>query len=151
VGFDVAAEDGQIALVDATAFFMHDAHNVIGTLRRSQQGVFHIDASRCAFYLPRTKNFPKNTEVEAILTFASDEPGPLVREVTPDASSMTLHEHYSFVELPGPGYKPRVYDPRSSFFGISYMDMSAPVDQPVEKALHCAAPAAEERSIRRDG
>jgi hypothetical protein len=132
-GFDVAAEDGQTALVDATSFFMHDAHSVIATLRRSQQGTFHIDASRCAFYLPRTKNFPKNTEVEAILTFASDEPGPLVREVTPDASSMTLHEHYSFVELPGPGYKPRVYDPRASFFGISYMDMAAPVDQPFEK------------------
>lgn len=132
-GFDVAAEDGQTVLVDATAFFMHDAHNVIGTLRRSQQGPFHIDASRCAIYLPRTKNFPKNTEVEAILTFASDEPGPLVREVTPDPSSMTLHQHYSFVDLPDAGYKPRAYDPRSSFFGISYMDMATPVDQPVEK------------------
>ena len=35
--------------------------------------------SRCAFYLPQTKNFPKNTEVEATLTFTTDDnPGPLV-------------------------------------------------------------------------
>ena len=129
-GFDVAAEEGSAVLVDATNFFLRDAHNVIPTLRRSQQGTFRLDPSRCAFYLPNTKNFPKNTEIEATLTFASDEPGPLVREVTPDASSMTLRQHHSFVELPAAGYKPRVYDPRSSFFGIQFMDMAAPVGDP---------------------
>lgn len=129
-GFDVAAEDGSSVLVDATNFFIRDAHNVINTLRRSQQGTFRLDPSRCAFYLPNTKNFPKNTEVEATLTFVSDEPGPLVREVTPDPSSMTLRQHHSFIELPPPGYKPREYDPRSSFFGIQFMDMAAPVGEP---------------------
>lgn len=125
-GFDVGAEDGSSVLVDATGFFIRDAHGVIPTLRRSQQGTFHLDAQRCAFYLPNTKNFPKNTEVEATLTFASDEPGPLVREVTPDPTAMTLRQHHSFVELPPPGYKPREYDPRASFFGIEYMDFAAP-------------------------
>lgn len=132
-GFEVAAEDGHTVLVDATAFYMHDAHDVIGRLRGSQQGNFSVDPTRCAIYLPRTKNFPKNTEVEAILTFKSDDPGPLVVEVTPDATAMTVHEHYSFVELPGPGYQPRAYDPRASFSAISYFDMAAPVDQPVIK------------------
>ena len=129
-GFDAAAEDGSAVLVDATGFFLRDAHNVIGTLRRSQQGAFRLDLSRCAFYLPNTKNFPKNSEFEATLTFASEDPGPLVREVTPDPSSMTLRQHHSFVELPGPGYKPRSYDPRSSFFGIQFMDLAAPVGEP---------------------
>ena len=129
-GFDVAAEEGSAVLVDATNFFLRDAHNVIPTLRRSQQGTFRLDQSRCAFYLPNTKNFPKNTEIEATLTFASDEPGPLVREVTPEATSMTLRQHHSFIELPPAGYKPRVYDPRSSFFGIQFMDMAAPVGEP---------------------
>ena len=129
-GFDVAAEEGSAVLVDATNFFLRDAHNVIPTLRRSQQGTFRLDPTRCAFYLPNTKNFPKNTEIEATLTFASDEPGPLVREVTPEASSMTLRQHHSFIELPPAGYKPRVYDPRSSFFGIQFMDMAAPVGEP---------------------
>jgi hypothetical protein len=136
-GFEVAAEDGDTVLVDATSFYTHDAHDVIGRLRGTQQGSFSLDASRSAIYLPRTKNFPKNTEVEAILTFKSDDrgegPGPLVVEVTPDASAMTVHEHFSFVELPGPGYQPRAFDPRASFFGITYLDMAAPVDQPIQK------------------
>ena len=132
-GFEVAAEEGNAVLVDATAFYMHDAHDVIGRLRGSQQGNFSVDATRSVIYLPRTKNFPKNTEVESILTFKGDDPGPLVLEVTPDATAMTVHEHYSFVELPGPGYQPRAYDARASFSAISYFDMAAPVDQPVIK------------------
>ncbi|HUK31917.1 MAG TPA: zinc-dependent metalloprotease [Candidatus Acidoferrum sp.] len=132
-GAEVAAEDGPTALVDATPFFMRDSHNVIGTLRRGQQGMYRLDPSRCAFYLPRTKNFPKNTEVEVTLTFASDEPGGLVQQVTPDASAVTVREHQSLIELPPAGYKPRVYDPRASFFGISYMDFATPIEEPVEK------------------
>ncbi len=132
-GFDVAAEDGQTALVDATTFFLRDSHNVIGALRRGQQGTFHLDPSRCAFYLPRTKNFPKNTEVEVTLTFTTDEPGEFVQQVTPDATAVTVREHQSLIELPPPGYTPRVFDPRSSFFGISYMDFATPISEPVEK------------------
>ena len=132
-GFDVAAEDGSTVLVDATNFFMRDAHNVTSTLRRSQQGQFRLDPTRSAFYLPRTKNFPKNTEVEVTLTFVSDEPGPLVRQVSPDATAVTVREHQSLIELPPPGFKPRAYDPRSGFFGGSFMDFSAPIDEPREK------------------
>jgi len=74
-GFDVAAEDGATALVDATNFFLRDSHSVIATLKRTQQGIFKLDPTRSAFYLPMTKNFPKNTEVEVTLTFTSEEPG----------------------------------------------------------------------------
>src|SRR5579863_8333973 len=132
-GFDVAAEEGASVLVDATNFFLRDSHSVIATLKRTQQGTFRMDATRSAFYLPGTKNFPKNTEVEVTLTFTSDEPGNYVRQVTPDATAVTVREHQSLIELPGPGFKPRVYDPRSSFFGISYMDFAAPVSESVEK------------------
>src|SRR5919197_2694793 len=37
-GFKVDAEDGDRALVDATSFFMRDAHGVVDTLRRMHQG-----------------------------------------------------------------------------------------------------------------
>src|ERR1700722_2157576 len=138
-GFDAAAEDGasggkdNTVLVDATNFFLRDAHNVTSNLRRSQQGTFRLDATRSAFYLPRTKNFPKNTEVEVTLTFVSDEPGPLVRQVAPDATAVTVREHQSLIELPPPGFKPRVYDPRSGFIGTMFMDFAAPIDEPREK------------------
>src|SRR6202140_159790 len=132
-GFTVAAEEGERALVDATDFFLRDAHGVPAALRKTKQGAYRLDASRCAIYLPRTKSFPLNTEVESTLTFAGDEPGPWVREVTPSPESITVREHHSFVQLPPPGYKPRVYDPRSSFFGIAYMDYATPVSEPIVK------------------
>ncbi len=134
-GFTVAAEDDGRVLVDATDFFLRDAHHVPETLRRTKQGSYRLDATRCALYLPRTKNFPLNTEVEATLTFAGEEPGQWVRQVTPSPESITVREHHSFVQLPAAGYKPRVYDPRASFFGISYMDYATPVSEPIVKRV----------------
>ena len=89
-GFDVGAETGGSVLVDATSFFIRDAHGVINTLRQTQQGTFSLDTSRSAVYLPRTRNFPENTEVEFTLTFTADQPGNLVRTVTPSAGALTL-------------------------------------------------------------
>src|SRR5216684_942952 len=133
-GFEVAAEEGGRALVDATAFYLRDAHQVPNTLQRLQQGSFRLEPSRCAFYLPNTKNFPRNTEVETTLTFASEtEPGALVRSVTPVPQAITVREHISFVELPPPGFKPRTNDPRAGYFGISYMDFATPISEPVTR------------------
>src|SRR5271154_2830308 len=134
-GFTVAAEETGSALVDATDFFLRDAHGIPETLRRTHQGSFHVDTARSAIYLPQTKNFPLNTEVEATLTFSGDDPGPWVRQVTPSPESITVREHHSFVQLPPPGYKPRAYDPRSSFFGVNYFDYATPISEPIEKRL----------------
>ena len=133
MGITVAAEEKDRALVDATEFFLRDAHHVPEALRRTKQGAYRLDGSRSAIYLPETKNFPLNTEVEATLTFTGDEPGPWVRQVTPSPEAITLREHHSFVQLPPPGYKPRAYDPRASFFGIQYMDYATPISEPIVK------------------
>jgi hypothetical protein len=132
-GFTVAAEEKDHTLVDATEFFLRDAHDIPGTLRRTKQGTYRLDPARSAIYMPLTKNFPLNTEVEATLTFAGDEPGQWIKQVTPSPESMTVREHHSFVQLPPPGYKTRVYDPRASFFGITYMDYATPVSEPIVK------------------
>ncbi len=132
-GFKVEAEEKDHALVDATDFFLRDDHGVPTALRRAKQGAYHLDGSRCAIYMPQTKNFPLNTEVEAMLTFAGDEPGRWVRDVTPSPESITVREHHSFVQLPPPGYEPRAYDPRGSFFGIAYMDYATPISEPIVK------------------
>ncbi len=132
-GFKVEAEEKDHALVDATDFFLRDDHGIPAALRRTKQGAYHLDGARCAIYLPQTKNFPLNTEVEATLTFAGEEPGRWVRDVTPSPESITVREHHSFVQLPPAGYKPRGYDPRSSFFGIGYMDYATPISEPIVK------------------
>ena len=71
-GFKAEAAEGQRVLVDATDFLLRDAHDAIGSIRRAGQGTYRLDASRSAIYLPRSKNFPKNTEFEATLTFTSE-------------------------------------------------------------------------------
>jgi hypothetical protein len=133
-GFKVeAAEPGRV-LVDATAFFVRDAHGVIDRLRQARQGQYRFDESRSAIYLPRTKAFPKNTEVEALLTFTSEgDAGPLVRDTVPSPQSLTVREHHSFVELPDSGYKPRRLDPRVGVHGIEFYDYASPITDPVEK------------------
>ena len=132
-GFEVAAEEGSRVLVDASSFYLRDVHQVTGTLQRNQQGTFRLDPSRSAFYLSNTKNFPQNTEIETTLTFTGEQPGPLVRQIAPAPEALTVREHISFVELPPAGYKPRVFDPRASFYGITYMDFATPIEQPIAK------------------
>ena len=128
-GFTVAAESPDGILVDATDFFLRDAHGVVESLTRAQQGTYKIDQSRSTIALESTKNFPKNTEVEALLTFTSDASPrrSFVADVTPDPHALTLHEHQSFLELPGPGFTPRRYDPRAGYFPETYRDLNAPL------------------------
>ena len=135
-GFKVEAEDPSGAvLVDATEFFLRDAHDVIGTLTRTQQGTYKLDATRSTIALDATKAFPKNTEIESILTFITDGParGEFVRDVTPDPHALTVREHQSFVELPGTGFTPRRFDPRAGYFPTSYRDYNAPVSETLDQ------------------
>lgn len=132
-GFKIEAEKDERILVDATAFLLRDAHGVADRIRQARQGNFRLDDSRSAFYLEKTKGFTKNTEVEATLTFAGEEPGRLVGSVTPTANSVTVREHHSFVELPDNNYKPREFDPRVNSINIIFNDYASPITEPVEK------------------
>jgi len=134
-GFTIEAETGKKVLVEATDFVLRDAMQVSNRLRRSQQGNFTLDKSRSALYLPRTRNFPQNTEIEATITFTNSDGvvGPFVQSVTPASEAITLRMHHSFVQLPDNNYKPRVFDPRSSFIPTSFFDYSTPVSEPIEK------------------
>ena len=111
-GFDIVAETGARVLVDATEFFLRDARGVVEQIAQRNQGPFELDRSRSAIHLPATRSFPENTEVEAILTFTSAEPGGLVRGVAATGGAITLRQHHSFIQLPDDGYRTRTADPR---------------------------------------
>ncbi|MCS5661812.1 MAG: DUF5117 domain-containing protein, partial [Dehalococcoidia bacterium] len=102
-GFKIEAETGNTVLVNATKFFLRDAHNVAGRLKQSRQGSYKMDESRSAFYLPKTENFPKNSEFEVTLTFVGTPEGRYIRDVSPTASAITVRQHHAFVELPEAG------------------------------------------------
>lgn len=156
-GFPVAAESDGRVLVNATAFFVRDGYGAAGAMG---SGKYHVDDGRSAVYLPRTKAFPKNTEIEVTLTFAKDAEGfdagfPVqgppaigqaggrvslrksglfagsVASVTPDENSVTLREHYSLVELPDTGFQSRRFDPRSGYFANAFLDYSVPIGEPM--------------------
>jgi len=160
-GFTVAAETGDRVLVDATKFFVRDAIGTGGRL-----GAYGLDASRSAIHMPQTKAFPKNTEVDVIVTFTRRQTpsrggargpreGPsvvgsnlggggrggfgrnlfsgTVASVSPSPDAVTLRQHHSFVELPGPGYTPRESDSRDGFGALMYQDYAVPLGESMSK------------------
>ncbi len=138
-GFTAEAASNGAVLVDATDFLLRDAVKVSNSISRLKQGNFSIDKTRSALYFPRTKNFPQNTEFEASITFTNSDGnvGNFVASVAPSTEAITLRIHHSFVQLPDNDYQPRVFDPRSSFFNITYFDYSTPVASPIDKYFIC--------------
>ena len=127
-GFPVVARNSDALLLDATKFALRDSHGVARTLAATEQGDFSLDASRSAVYWPRTKAFPKNTELEASVTFTGDKPGEFVRQVAPDPYSISVRMHHSFVELPEPGFVARPFHPESGFWSFEYKDYAVPIE-----------------------
>ncbi|MGE3275194.1 MAG: zinc-dependent metalloprotease [Vicinamibacterales bacterium] len=71
-GFTVAAETGDRLLVDATEFILRDNFGAANALK---PGNYRVDRTRSALFLPNTKNFPKNTEIDVTLTFVNEATG----------------------------------------------------------------------------
>src|SRR5262245_9695080 len=125
---EVAAEagDGRL-LVDWTPFLVRDAHGVVATLKGAGQGPFSLDKERSTLDPEACRAFPDNLEFAAVLTFASEEPGPEVRATAPTPQAVTLIEHQSLVRLPDAGYTPRAWDPRSGSFEEMFADYAQPI------------------------
>lgn len=134
-GFTAVAEEDGRTLVDATSFFLRDVVGIAARLQAANQGAYRLDANRSAIFLPRTKAFPENTEVEASLTFESDRPGSEIQRHAPDGRAMTLRQHHSLVMLPDDGYTPRRFDPRIGVFATGYFDFGKPFDDDYQTAL----------------
>src|SRR3982750_2524663 len=130
----IMAQDGQRLVVDATEFFMRDWNDVVGTLTAANEGSYAVARDRSSIYLPYTKSFPRNTEVDVALTFASSgRPGQTVSAIVPDGRSFTLRQHISLLPLPDDGYRPRTLDPRVGYFGITFKDYAQPIQEPLEQ------------------
>ncbi|HIB48083.1 MAG TPA: DUF5117 domain-containing protein [Flavobacteriaceae bacterium] len=132
-GFEIKDTLNNKFVIDLTPFLMLDAHGVAKRLKDNKQGTYKLDKSRNAIWMERTKSFPKNTEFEALLTFVGEPSGGNIRSVAPDAQSVSVIQHHSFVALPDSGYEPREFDPRSGSFSISYQDYSTPIWEPITK------------------
>ncbi|MBI2682396.1 MAG: zinc-dependent metalloprotease [Acidobacteriales bacterium] len=132
-----AEEDGTL-LVKANPLIVRDAFGLLGQFRRPTRaiggqlvrdssgsgGSWRFDESRSGVSLENTRAFPMNTEVESILTFASDSTGSEFNQ--PEATALTVRQHQSFVALPGPGYEPLERDVRVGYLTNDFDDFSKP-------------------------
>ena len=132
-GFVIKETKNGKYLVDATSFFIRDAHGVMGRLSAKKQGKYTLDKSRSAINLERTKAFPKNVEFDVMITFKGAPKGYDIRSVVPTSSSITVNQHHSFIELPDNKYTPRKFDPRSGANAMSYLDYATPVNESIKK------------------
>ena len=149
-GFPIAAATGDRLLVDFTEYLVRDGNDMAARLR---PGSYRFDPTRSSIYPPMTLGFPKNTEMEAELTFvrnagaAGGGPGAGggrggggggggaflegVGSVAASAEAASIRVHHSIVELPDANYKTRRFDPRSGFGGLEYENYAALPGQPM--------------------
>jgi hypothetical protein len=146
-GFTAAAETSGRVLVDATDFLVRDNLNLAPRLR---PGTYRLDERRSSVHMPGTLNFPKNTEIEVELSYVLQQqtgapqggaaPGPGadfsgdryfegVRDVAATGEAASLRVHHSFAELPDSNYKPRAFDPRAGYGGLSFADFASPLQE----------------------
>ncbi len=128
-GFPIIETSASDYLVDLTPFLMQDTHGVAQRLKQTKQGSFTVDKSRSAISLPRTKAFPKNIELDVLLTFGGQATGGWIRSVTPTPNSVSVKQHHSFEALPKIPLTPRKFDPRSGAIPFSFYDYSTPVEE----------------------
>ncbi len=120
------------ALVDITSFLTQDTLDVAGRIRMRKQGVYRPAANLTYVDAPRSGVFPTNLEFEAVQTFTADDPGTEVRAIAPDARSITLTVHHSFVKLPEAGFETRRFDPRTgTSVQVPVVDFAAPLDSSI--------------------
>ena len=124
-------------LIDLTAFAQRDALGLSALLESRGEGSYAIDSQRSVINTDRSKAFPDNTEVDALVTFVGRPKGDILETVSPDAGAVTLHLHHSFVRLPDDGYTPLPYDPRAGFIdggeSNTFYDYGAPLGEPVKR------------------
>ena len=136
-GFEIAAEHNGRLLIDVTAFSQRDALGLSALLEQRGEGSYAIDPHRSVINLSRSKAFPDNTEVDALVTLTGRSTGDILETVAPDAGAITLHLHHSFVRLPDDGYTPLPYDPRAGFIDGGeqdlFYDYAAPLGEPVKR------------------
>jgi len=134
--------DGSYA-VDISDFLTNDTLGIAESLDQggdamgtgdAKQGAgrdFHLSSELSAADPASLKVFPDNIEVDALQTYVSQTPGAEVANIAPQAQQVSFTVHHSLVRLPGPGFTPRVFDPRMGGFSTQVVDFGTPLGQDV--------------------
>ena len=93
-GFESLGNVDGATIIDASDFFIRDAHGISTRLKAAGEGEYIVDASRSAIYLRSTKAFSDNSEIEAIVTYTGKPIGEILQTVVADSATVTVHLHH---------------------------------------------------------
>ncbi|MGN7161168.1 zinc-dependent metalloprotease [Sphingomonas sp. SAFR-052] len=134
LGDVIDGPDGTL-LVDIAPFLIRDTKGITAQLNTSGEKGWKLVDALSAADPNSVRAFPFNLEFEARQTFASDTPGPEVRNIAPDPRQVTLVVRHSFVALPETGYVSRAFDPRGGSFATQILDFGAPLGGQIVQSL----------------
>ncbi len=122
--------------VDIAGLLMRDSLDVAGRLKRAKAGSYKLVPALSYLDARAAQAYPDNVEFQTIQTFATDEPGAEIRRALPDARSLTVAVHHSFVRLPDDKFETRDHDPRTgTSVQVIRNNYAAALDQPIVTRL----------------
>lgn len=133
---DVIEDAGGSVTIDIAGLLMRDVLDVAGRLKRAKAGTYKLVPTLGYLDPAQAQSFPDNVEFQTVQTFATDEPGPSIRRAVPDARTLTVAVHHSFVRLPDDRFQTRDHDPRTgTSVQILRNNFAAALDQPIVTRL----------------
>ncbi|NIM20456.1 MAG: DUF5117 domain-containing protein [Candidatus Latescibacteria bacterium] len=109
-------------LVKMNDVFLSDISDVGDFLKNVLRKPARLDAKKAVF--EKLKAFPKNVEIEAMLTYSLGDRRGLRLPTVPDPRFIEIGVHYSISELPEEPMKPRLADDRIGFFHTPFKDFT---------------------------
>ncbi len=126
-----ATNSDGVMLVNVYNWFVGDLSNISQRVQRAvasswgQQGRASFDQSRS--YLELVQSFPKNANIQAMLTFRNQEQS--APRTVPDHRFVPVSIFYSLAELPEEPMTPRIADDRVGYFMTVHKDFTEHEDE----------------------
>ncbi|PQJ34412.1 zinc-dependent metalloprotease [Salinibacter sp. 10B] len=122
-------EDSTGVVIDATDLYTTDVSSLgLPQSAREEYGVGRLDEDRT--YLSGVESFPKNTDVEAILTYSAQNPPS-----SEQTGTISVEMNHSMVLLPSEPMTPRLCDQRVGYFNIEHINYSSEEQQAAEECF----------------
>ncbi|RMA78817.1 zinc-dependent metalloprotease [Umboniibacter marinipuniceus] len=120
--FPILEDNASSWSIDATDFAFSDAMAISDWLASMEQGQYAANSERSMIHWDRTKSFPENLEIEAVVSFTGSGAGSYLNDVVTNTEGFTVYLHHSFLKLPEEGFEVRPYHPNSGYFSVAWQD-----------------------------
>jgi len=122
-------EDSTGIVFDATDLYTSDVPSLgLPQSAREEYRVRRLDGERT--FLNGVESFPKNTDVETILTYQAKNPPS-----SESSGTISVEMNHSMVLLPGDSMTPRLCDQRVGYFGVERINYSSEEQQAAEECV----------------